>query len=56
MVASNEEGAGTRGGNEAYFPTENHAAFRKALAFKIEREPHCEATTQAGPAGEARAS
>jgi hypothetical protein len=52
MVASNEEEAETK----RIFPTENHAAFRKALAFKIEREPHYEATTQAGPVGEARAS
>jgi hypothetical protein len=52
MVASNEEEAGTK----RIFPTEKYAAFRKALAFKIERKPHYEATTQAGPVGEARAS
>ena len=38
------------------FLTEDHAAFRKALAFMLEREPHYEVTAQAGSLAEARAS
>ncbi len=38
------------------FLTEDHAAFRKALAFMLEREPYYEVTAQAGSVAEARAS
>ena len=38
------------------FLAEDHAAFRKALAFMLEREAHYEVTAQAGSVAEARAS
>lgn len=38
------------------FLAEDHAAFRKALAFMLEREPHYRVTAQAGSVAEARAS
>lgn len=38
------------------FLAEDHAAFRKALAFMLEREPNYEVTAQAGSLAEARAS
>ena len=34
--------------------TEDHAAFRKALAFMLDREPGFEVTSQAGSVAEAR--
>ena len=36
--------------------TEDHAAFRKALAFMLEREPGLEVAAQAGSVAEVRAS
>ncbi len=38
------------------FLTDDHAAFRKALAFVIEREPGYRVTAQAGTVADARAS
>ena len=38
------------------FLTEDHAAFRKALAFMLEREPGLEVAAQAGSVAEVRAS
>ena len=38
------------------FLTEDHAAFRKALAFMLERDPCYEVTAQAGSVAEVRAS
>lgn len=38
------------------FLTEDHAAFRKALAFVLEREPDLKVTAQAGTVADARAT